>query len=117
MSDKKYRICLYVPLGKRDGTLSLHESDGRITGYMDILKQKSDIVRTLCSDGHLELCGVLGTLRKLCSALSVSADYVIKGTECSPCSEEINSILAPLSEAEKKAVKMLAAFTKILKDE
>ena len=62
MSDKKYRICLYVPLGKRDGTLSLHESDGRITGYMDILNQKSDIVRTLCSDGHLELCGVLKTL-------------------------------------------------------
>ncbi len=83
------------------------------------LAEQADIsIQFLVQIEHGKRTMKIGTLRKLCSALSVSADYIINGTECSPCSEEINSILAPLSDTEReKAVKMLAAFTKILKDE
>lgn len=60
----------------------------------------------------------IGTLRKLCSALSVSADYLINGSETLSCSEEIKSLLATLSDVEKdKAVKMLAAFVEIIKED
>ncbi|MGN0583365.1 MAG: helix-turn-helix domain-containing protein [Oscillospiraceae bacterium] len=82
------------------------------------LAEQADIsIQFLVQIEHGKRTMKIGTLRKLCSVLSVSADYIINGTECSPCSEEANSILAPLSETEReKAVKMLAAFTKILKD-
>lgn len=60
----------------------------------------------------------IGTLRKLCAVLSVSADYIINGTEEYPSEVEVKSLLAPLSENEReKAVKMLAAFTKILTEQ
>ena len=60
----------------------------------------------------------IGTLRKLCSVLSVSADHIINGTECPHCSEEVNSILAPLSDAKRlKAVKLLSAISKIQQEE
>lgn len=62
MSDKKYRICLSVPLGERNGTLFIHESDGWINGYMDILGEKNEVTGTLNSGGQLELCGALKTL-------------------------------------------------------
>lgn len=83
------------------------------------LAEQADIsIQFLVQIEHGKRTMKIGTLRKLCSVLSVSADYIINGTECSPCSEEVNSILASLSDTERdKAVKMLAAFTKILKDE
>lgn len=83
------------------------------------LAEQADIsIQFLVQIEHGKRTMKIGTLRKLCSVLSVSADYIINGTECSPCSEEVNSILAPLSDTEReKAVKMLAAFTKIMKDE
>ena len=60
----------------------------------------------------------IGTLRKLSSALAVSADYIINGTEEYAQSAEINSLLSTLCDSEReKAVKMLAAFTKIIKED
>jgi transcriptional regulator with XRE-family HTH domain len=57
----------------------------------------------------------IGTLRKLCSALSVSADYIINGTESNVGSAEVDSLLAQLSAEDRvKAIKMLAAFVEIL---
>lgn len=83
------------------------------------LAEQADIsIQFLVQIEHGRKTMKIATLRKLCSALSVSADYIINGTEESPCSTEISSLLAPLSDTERnKAVKMLAAFTKIIKDD
>lgn len=83
------------------------------------LAEQADIsIQFLVQIEHGKRTMKIGTLRKLCSALSVSADYIINGTEYYPCCEEINSILVPLSGSEReKAVKMLTSFAKILKDE
>jgi len=83
------------------------------------LAEQADIsVQFLVQIEHGKKTMKIGTLRKLCSALSVSSDYIINGTESSLCSAEINSLLSPLSDSERsKAIKMLAAFTKIIKEE
>ena len=83
------------------------------------LAEQADIsIQFLVQIEHGKRTMKIGTLRKLCSALSVSADYLINGTEEFPCSTEVNSILSPLSDNDRtKAVKMLAAFTKIIAEE
>lgn len=53
----------------------------------------------------------VATLRRLSSALSVSADYIINGSDRCSENEEINAILSTLSEYNRKqAVKLLAVF-------
>ncbi len=83
------------------------------------LAEQADIsIQFLVQIEHGKRTMKIGTLRKLCSALSVSADYLINGTEEFPCSTEVNSMLSPLSDNDRtKAVKMLAAFTKIIAEE
>lgn len=62
MNETKYRICLSVPLGKRDGTMLIHKSDGRITGWLEVLEKRNALSGVLSSDGQIELSGVLRTL-------------------------------------------------------
>lgn len=62
MSEKRYRICLSVPLGRRDGTMLIHESDGKVDGWLDVMNQKNALSGALSVDGHIELSGVLRTL-------------------------------------------------------
>ena len=83
------------------------------------LAEQADIsIQFLVQIEHGKRTMKIGTLRKLCSALSVSADYLINGIEEFPCSTEVNSILSTLSDNDRtKAVKMLAAFTKIIAEE
>ena len=83
------------------------------------LAELADIsVQFLVQIEHGQKTMKIGTLRKLCSALSVSADYLINGTEDFSYSAEINSLLSQLSDNNRaKAVKMLAAFTKIISEE
>ncbi len=53
----------------------------------------------------------VATLRRLSAALSVSADYIINGSDRFSENEEINAILSTLSEYNRKqAVKLLAVF-------
>lgn len=80
------------------------------------LAEQADIsVQFLVQIEHGKKTMKIGTLRKLCSALSVSANYIINGAEDFPCNAEVSPLLSPLSDSErKKAVKMLAAFTKII---
>lgn len=82
------------------------------------LAEQADIsIQFLVQIEHGKRTMKIATLRKLCAALSVSADYIINGVEKEPCSAEINALIAPLSVDErKKAVKMLAAFTKIISE-
>ncbi|MBQ9949012.1 MAG: helix-turn-helix transcriptional regulator, partial [Oscillospiraceae bacterium] len=79
------------------------------------LAEQADIsVQFLVQIEHGKKTMKIGTLRKLCSALSVSADYLINGTEDFQGSAEISSLLSPLSDSDRtKAVKMLSAFAKI----
>ena len=59
----------------------------------------------------------IGTLRKLCAALSVSADYIINGTESFLGCAEAEALLNQLSDSERrKAIKLLSAFVDILND-
>lgn len=62
MSERKYRICLSVPLGKRNGTMVIHESNGNVTGWLEVLEQKNMFSGMLFDDGQIELSGVLRTL-------------------------------------------------------
>ncbi|MGN0618010.1 MAG: helix-turn-helix domain-containing protein [Ruminiclostridium sp.] len=82
------------------------------------LAEQADIsIQFLVQIEHGKRTMKIGTLRKLCSALSVSADYIINGKEDFASEVEIKSLLSPLSENEReKAVKMLAAFIKILSE-
>ncbi len=83
------------------------------------LAEQADIsIQFLVQIEHGKRTMKIATLRKLCAALSVSADYIINGVEEQACSTEINSLLAPLSDNDReKAVKMLAAFVKIITEE
>lgn len=80
------------------------------------LAEQADIsIQFLVQIEHGKRNMKIGTLRKLCSALSVSAYYLINGTEDYPFEVEVKSLLALLSDDDReKAVKMLAAFTKII---
>lgn len=83
------------------------------------LAEQADIsIQFLVQIEHGKRTMKIATLRNLCSALSVSADYLINGTENFPYSSEIESILSSLSDDDKaKAIKMLSAFTKIITED
>lgn len=62
MRETRYRIRLSVPLGQRSGTLVTRETDGRITGWLDVMKQENPFTGTLSAGGQLRLSGVIQTL-------------------------------------------------------
>ena len=69
------------------------------------------------SDISIQFLVDIATLRKLCAALSVSADYLINGTEPYQGNAEVGALLSALSYADReKAIKMLAAFVEVLTD-
>ena len=56
------------------------------------LAEQADIsIQFLVQIEHSKRTMKIGTLRKLCSALSVSADYLINGIEELPCSTDYGS--------------------------
>ena len=82
-------------------------------GYtQEKLAELADIsVQFLIQIEHGKKTMKVATLRRLSSALSVSADYIINGSDRSSENEEINAILSTLSEYDRKqAVKLLAGF-------
>lgn len=82
-------------------------------GYtQERLAEMADIsVQFLIQIEHGKKTMKIATLRRLSAALSVSADYIINGSERTPENEEINAILSALSEENRKqAVKLLAVF-------
>lgn len=83
------------------------------------LAEMADIsIQFLVQIEHGKKTMKIGTLRKLCAALAVRADYIVNGTEDYASSAEVGSLLSPLSaEDREKAVKMLAAFIEIISDE
>lgn len=61
MSETKYRVCLSVPLGQRDGTMLIRQTGSSITGWLDILGNRNTLSGALTNDGQLEFSGVLQT--------------------------------------------------------
>ncbi len=76
MNEKKYRVCLSVPLGERLGTMSVQESNGRVTGWLEVMDHRNALSGKLTSDGHIELTG---TLRTLISTVHYTASGIISG--------------------------------------
>lgn len=62
MSETQYRVCLSVPLGKRDGVMLLHQVDSNITGWLDIMGRKTAFSGVCSPDGWLTFTGALQTL-------------------------------------------------------
>ena len=62
MSEKNYRICLTVPLGRRDGTLTICETDGRAEGRLDVMGERNPFSGQLSGDGTLKIAGTIRTL-------------------------------------------------------
>lgn len=82
-------------------------------GYtQERLAEMADIsVQFLIQIEHGKKTMKIATLRRLSAALSVSADYIINGSDRCSENEEINAILSMLSEENRKqAVKLLAVF-------
>ncbi len=62
MSDKRYRICMSAPLGKRDGIMFIHEADGKVDGWIEILNQKNAFFGRVSDNGQIIFSGVIKTL-------------------------------------------------------
>lgn len=62
MSETIYRICMFVPLGERNGTMLLHRTGENIDGWLDVLGQRNTLSGVLSNDGQITLSGVLQTL-------------------------------------------------------
>ncbi len=76
MNEKKYRICLSVPLGERLGTMVIQESYGRLNGWLEVMDHKNMLSGRFSADGHIEFSG---TLRTLISTVHYTATGVISG--------------------------------------
>ena len=77
MRTRGYRVCLSVPLGRRNGTMVLHETDGRINGWWEVMAQRNTLSGTMSAGGYLTLSGVL---RTLISTVPYAAEGTIDGS-------------------------------------
>ena len=62
MSEKRYRVCISVPLGRRNGTMIIRESDGNVDGCLEVMGRKNAFFGCLSDDGQLTLSGAIQTL-------------------------------------------------------
>ena len=62
MGVKRYRVCLTVPLGQRDGIMLIHESDGRVNGWLEVMNRKNEFFGKLSSNGELTISGAIRSL-------------------------------------------------------
>lgn len=62
MSEKKYRICLFAPLGRRNGTMVIHETDGKVDGWLEVMNHQNALSGQMSSDGQVTLSGTFQTL-------------------------------------------------------
>lgn len=62
MSERNYRVCLTAPLGARNGTMVLHETGGKVDGWLNVMNEKNRFSGVLSEEGQLTLSGVIRTL-------------------------------------------------------
>lgn len=75
MSEKIYNICLFVPLGTRDGTLYLREENGNVEGRLEVMNHQNDLTGTISEEREVVLYGQIETLMDTVS-------YTATGTVC-----------------------------------
>lgn len=76
MSEKHYWICLNAPLGDRNGTMLIRETEGRVDGWLNVMDERNRFSGTLSGDGQLTLSG---TFRTLISTVCYTAAGMISG--------------------------------------
>lgn len=62
MSEKRYRICLSVPLGNRSGTMVIRRTGSVLDGWIEVMNRKNGFSGTVSDDGQLIISGMLQTL-------------------------------------------------------
>lgn len=95
MSEKMYQICLLVPLGTRDGKLYLHETKGKVDGWLEAMNHRNYLTGTIAKDGTLELCGKLETLVE---TLSYTATGISYGGKISLTLKTVSGIYSMIGE-------------------
>lgn len=76
MSEKRYRICLSVPLGRRNGTMLIRESGGQVDGWLEVMNRKNAFLGQLSNDGELTISGAI---QSLISTIHYTATGTISG--------------------------------------
>ncbi len=76
MRERNYQICLNAPLGARNGSLVLRESEGKVDGWLHVMNEDNRFSGTLSEDGQLTISGVI---RTLISTLHYTAAGTVSG--------------------------------------
>lgn len=99
MSEKNYRICLSAQLGARNGTMVLHETGGKVDGWLNVMNEKNRFSGVISAEGQLTLSGVIRTListMHYTATGTVSGRKILlnlktdSGTQYPVCGEEFN---------------------------
>ncbi len=75
MHEKRYRIRLSAPLGLRNGTMVIRESDGKVDGWLEVMNRKNALSGRLSTDGALTITGAI-------QSLISTIRYTAVGTVC-----------------------------------
>ena len=59
MRTYRYAVSMQVPLGKRLGRLVLYESEGLLSGELEVLGHTEPLSGTIDMDGKCELTGII----------------------------------------------------------
>lgn len=78
MKEKRYHICLSVPIGQRSGTMLLRESDGELNGWIEVMEHRNLFSGCLCEDGRINL---LGSIQTLVSSIRYTAVGTVSGKQ------------------------------------
>ena len=62
MGEKRYTVFLNVPLGRRKGIMVINESDGNVSGRLEIMNRENPFSGRITADGRLTVSGVIRTL-------------------------------------------------------
>ena len=76
MSEKKYRVSLSAPLGRRAGTLVIKETDGRVEGRLEMMNRSNALFGSISGDGRIVLSGAIKTL---ISTVQYTAEGTVSG--------------------------------------
>ena len=78
MKEKRYRICLSVPIGQRSGTMLLRESGDKVDGWIEVMEHRNPFSGSLCENGWMNLSG---SIRTLVSSIRYTAEGTVNGKQ------------------------------------
>ena len=76
MSEKKYRVSLSAPLGRRAGTLVIKETDGKVEGTLEMMNRSNALFGSISEDGRIVLSG---SIKTLISTVQYTAEGTVSG--------------------------------------